>query len=216
MKFNAAFLVALLAFAWSAPLGLAQLNFKGLTGYDFSRGTRYNAPTPPWQRGAKPGWYFGAHPERHPRMLCMTGWICRILRMFPRLPQCPATPGPQPTTTSTTATATSSTEDPQPTVPADGYTPVFENLQGATQGDGYLTFGLVDTVAHCKAMCDSIPECVFANTYNDVNGKGGSTQLTCSLFSRCHDASTATNTGGQSQPDGSINRIEDSFGWCKA
>ena len=56
---------------------------------------------------------------------------------------------------------------------------------------------------------------MFVLGYHDVNGKGGSTQLTCSLFSLCHDASDAINTGGQTQPDGSIDYIIESDGFCK-
>lgn len=51
--------------------------------------------------------------------------------------------------------------------------------------------------------------------YYDVNGKGGSTQLTCSLFSSCHTSSDAINIGGQTQPDGSIDYISESNGFCK-
>lgn len=51
--------------------------------------------------------------------------------------------------------------------------------------------------------------------YDDVNGKGGSTQLTCSLFTNCHNATDADNRGGQSQPNGSVDFIINSDGWCK-
>ncbi|KAF8894996.1 hypothetical protein CPB84DRAFT_1816011 [Gymnopilus junonius] len=79
---------------------------------------------------------------------------------------------------------------------SDGYFSTFKNLTGATWADDYLTFGLVDTVPQ-------------------FNGKDGSTQLTCSLFSKCHDPSTADNRGGQSQPNGSVNYIINSDGFCK-
>jgi hypothetical protein len=78
-----------------------------------------------------------------------------------------------------------------------------------------MTFGLVDTVDGCKAMCNSVSGCHFINSYHDVNGKDGSTQLTCSLFSLCHNADDADNRGGQSQPDGSIDFIINSDGFCK-
>jgi len=45
--------------------------------------------------------------------------------------------------------------------------------------------------------------------------QNGSPQLTCSLYETCHDTDTLTNTGGQTQPDGSINFITDSDGFCK-
>ncbi|KAJ7900565.1 hypothetical protein B0H14DRAFT_2671143 [Mycena olivaceomarginata] len=91
----------------------------------------------------------------------------------------------------------------------------FYNLECAAQDDSYLTYGLVDTVADCQAMCDSVYGCTFINTYHDVNGKNGSTQLTCSLFSKCLTADSADNCAGQSQPDGSIDYITDSAGYCK-
>ncbi|KAG6887672.1 hypothetical protein C0995_013624 [Termitomyces sp. Mi166 len=98
----------------------------------------------------------------------------------------------------------------------DGYTQTFYNHTGATEAADYLSYGLVDTVIECKAMCDSVSNCTFVNTYHDVtNAKGGSTQLTCSLFSLCHSSSDALNHGGQIQPDGSIGFITNSEGWCK-
>jgi hypothetical protein len=45
--------------------------------------------------------------------------------------------------------------------------------------------------------------------------QNGSPQLTCALFSKCLTADSADNCGGQSQPDGSIDYITDSAGYCK-
>ncbi|KAG6841404.1 hypothetical protein C0991_011568 [Blastosporella zonata] len=177
----------------------------------------YGAPIPPWTAGHNPGWYYGSHPNLYPELTCLEGIICTILELLtfdwihcPKPP--PHTPPPS----------------------GDGYTQTFSNLTGATQASDYQTYGLVDTVADCKAMCNSVSGCTFVNSrflllkwgiqnvaylyliaYHDVNGKGGSTQLTCSLFTQCHDASDADNVGGQSQPDGSIDYITDSDGWCK-
>ncbi|KAF5326303.1 hypothetical protein D9611_000909 [Ephemerocybe angulata] len=186
-----------------APL-LLDLDLPGLLGIsDFSPATHYNAPLAPWHPGSKPGWYFGQHPEKHPKLFCLGGLICKLLELLPKKFHCPKFPPHPPTT-------------PPTTPPADGYTPTFSNLMGATQAGDYLTFGLVDTIADCKAMCNSVEGCKFINTYHDVNGKDGSTQLTCSLFSGCHDATSATNVGGQTQPDGSLNYIKESDGYCKA
>ncbi|THU82571.1 fruit-body specific gene A, partial [Dendrothele bispora CBS 962.96] len=102
-----------------------------------------------------------------------------------------------------------------PPPPSDGFTPTFLNLTGATQANDFLTFGLVDTVDDCKTMCLNVEGCAFINTYHDVNGKGGSPLLTCSLFGSCHGPDTATNVGGQSQPDGSLDFITNSDGYCK-
>ncbi|KAF7316272.1 hypothetical protein MIND_00145900 [Mycena indigotica] len=81
----------------------------------------------------------------------------------------------------------------------------------------YMTYGLVDTVADCQAMCDTVSGCTFANAYHDNNAdvKGDSTQLTCSLFSKCLPASSADNCGGQTQSNGQPNFITQSYGYCK-
>ncbi|EAU81962.1 hypothetical protein CC1G_09148 [Coprinopsis cinerea okayama7 len=201
MKFST-ILTAALAFtvttvaATPTPGPFSNFDPFSIFGKDLGRGNKYGAPRKPWE-GGKPGWYFGKHPGKVPRLPCLTGPICKILKLFPWFLQCPTPPPPNPG-------------------PSDGYTQTFNNHTGATQGNGYLTFGLVDTIADCKAMCNSVEGCVFANTYRDVNGKDGSPLLTCSLYSECHGIETATNTGGQSQPDGSINYIINSDGWCKA
>lgn len=96
-----------------------------------------------------------------------------------------------------------------------GYSQTFSNLNGATQASDYMTFGLVDTVADCISMCNKAHGCGFVNTYHDVNGKNGSPLLTCSLFKKCHNASDATNRGGQPGPHGSVDHITTSDGWCK-
>ncbi|KAF9460491.1 hypothetical protein BDZ94DRAFT_1169750 [Collybia nuda] len=169
---------------------------KSLLGFDLSLGNFYGAPHPPWTEGSHPGWYFGDHGYLYPELTCLEGIICAILELFPKFLHCPHKP-------------------PNNPPPSDGYQQTFSNLTGATQAGDYMTYGLVDTVAQCKAMCDSVAGCKFANSYHDVNGKGGSTQLTCSLFTSCHTESDADNKGGQSQPDGSIDFITDSDGWCK-
>lgn len=174
------------------------LDLTNMLEVDLSDGNRYGAPHAPWSLNARPGWYYGIHPERYPHLRCLRGWICKLLWCFPHVIQCPKPPHvpPKPPT-------------------SDGYTQTFANLTGATQASDYLTFGLVDTIADCKTMCNSVNGCEFVNTYHDVNGKDGSTQLTCSLFSSCHTSSDAINTGGQTQPDGSVNFIRSSDGWCK-
>ncbi|CAA7261932.1 unnamed protein product [Cyclocybe aegerita] len=175
----------------------ASLDLRTTVGFDLTAKNYYGAPIPPWHHG-KPGWYYGPNPWKYPHFPCLWwgGIICKILKLFPWAIQCPKPP-----------------HFPPP--PNDGYTQTFKNLTGATQAQDYLTFGLVDTIADCKAMCNNVSGCKFVNTYNDVNGKDGSTQLTCSLFSKCHTSSDATNTGGQTQPDGSINFIRNSDGYCK-
>ncbi|KAF8622822.1 hypothetical protein AX15_006739 [Amanita polypyramis BW_CC] len=95
------------------------------------------------------------------------------------------------------------------------YRQTFYDLSGATEASDYLTYTLVSSVADCFAKCNTVQGCNFVNTYHDVNGKNGSPLLTCSLYKYCHYASDAINRGGQTQPDGSVNYITDSDGWCK-
>ncbi|KAF8213011.1 hypothetical protein K438DRAFT_1566184 [Mycena galopus ATCC 62051] len=98
--------------------------------------------------------------------------------------------------------------------PSPEYTQSFSDLDCAAQDDSYLTYGLVNTVDDCEAMCSSVSGCTFINTYHDVNGKNGSTQLTCSLFSECLTQSSADNCGGQVQSNGTT-YITNSDGYCK-
>ncbi|KAF6764664.1 hypothetical protein DFP72DRAFT_839727 [Ephemerocybe angulata] len=230
-------------------------------GFDLSRQNHFGAPKRPGQPGAKPGWYFGRHPERHPKLPCLSGPICRVLSRYPKGLQCPRPPPVGSTTTTTTTATTTTTETVTATVtdsvtvtttdsasttptPASssssssstsptssasssgpvgpgtgnegGYTPTFLNEIGATEAGDYLTFGLVDTVDDCKAMCNSVQGCGFINTYNDINGKDHSPQLTCALFTKCHTVRESTNVGGQSQiGDGTINKVIRSDGYCK-
>ncbi|KAK2462504.1 hypothetical protein APHAL10511_005474 [Amanita phalloides] len=93
----------------------------------------------------------------------------------------------------------------------DGYKQNFRNLNDAIEAPDYLTYILVSTLDECLAKCDSIKGCKFANTYNDVHGKNGSPLITCSLYKHCHGAEDATNGGGQTQPDGSVDYIIEPF-----
>ncbi|TFK39300.1 hypothetical protein BDQ12DRAFT_698277 [Crucibulum laeve] len=176
-----------------------------LFGTDLSASNHFGAPFPPWAHGAHPGWYFGHFPWLHNGLPCFPGPSCKIMQYFPWALQCPPHPPHFPFPP----------HHPPPPPPNDGYHQTFSNLTGATQAADYMTYGLVDTVADCKAMCDSVQGCKFVNSYHDVNGKDGSTQLTCSLFTNCHTSADADNKGGQTQPDGSIDFIQNSDGWCK-
>ncbi|RDB21357.1 hypothetical protein Hypma_011385 [Hypsizygus marmoreus] len=175
-----------------------EVDLTSVLDVDLAETNAFGAPLAPWMSGSRPGWYYGNHPERYPYLWCLKGWLCKLLWWFPHVIQCPKPPHfpPKPPT-------------------SDGYTQTFRNLTGATQASDYLTYGLVDTIKDCKTMCNSVSGCKFVNTYNDVNGKDGSTKLTCSLYTKCHTSSDATNTGGQTQPDGSVNFIRNSDGWCK-
>jgi hypothetical protein len=147
------------------------LNLGGLfNGMDLSNTNHYGAPIPPWAPGHKPGWYYGPHPGDHPDLPCLGGvrliayieafplthfqLICKILDLIPFIIHCPhefPPPPPPPT------------YPPSPP-PSDGYTPTFTNITAAVQADDFLTFGLVETVADCKAMCNSVDGCGFVNS----------------------------------------------------
>jgi len=157
----------------------------------------YGAPIPPWEVGHKPGWYYGGGSAPEGILCILEGLFCELLELFPFCLQCPKPPPPH-----------------QPPPPPE-YSQTFYNQTCATQDGSYMTFGLVDTVADCQAMCDSVAGCTFVNSYHDVNGKDGSTQLTCSLFSTCLTAASNDNCGGQTQSDGSVDFITNSDGYCK-
>ncbi|KAF8340176.1 hypothetical protein F5887DRAFT_1076979 [Amanita rubescens] len=97
------------------------------------------------------------------------------------------------------------------------YLSTFSNLDAATVAPDYLTYTLVPNPEACFTACDDVSDfkCGFVNTYYDVNGKNGSTELTCSMYRSCHYADTATNKGGQRQPSGLLDYITDSDGWCR-
>ncbi|KJA19552.1 carbohydrate-binding module family 1 protein [Hypholoma sublateritium FD-334 SS-4] len=234
------FSVAFFAISVAAVEMYALVDVNAVLGFDTGPDNFYNAPTPPWVVGATPGWYYGPNPQKYPDLWCLHEFMCRLLWYYPNALHCPTPlpyPPPPPVTTTdtvtstktTTTTATTTVTDTSTTTatktttttitaaptPIDGYIETFDNITAAVQADDFLTFGLVETVADCMAMCDSVPGCTFVNSFHDVNGKGGSTDLTCSLFSFCHTTADADNAGGQSQPDGSIDFIINSDGWCK-
>ncbi|KDR67275.1 hypothetical protein GALMADRAFT_283615 [Galerina marginata CBS 339.88] len=201
----------------------AQIDINAVLGFDAGPDNFYNAPLPPWVDGATPGWYYGPNPQKYPDLWTLHEMMCRLLWYYPDALHCPVPkPKPEPTqtvtktvTTPTTTTTTATVTITVAPTPSDGYIETFDNITAAVQADDFMTFGLVETVDDCKAMCDSVPGCTFVNSFHDVNGKGGSTDLTCSLFKFCHTSADADNAGGQSQPDGSIDFIINSDGWCK-
>ncbi|KAF7335907.1 hypothetical protein MSAN_02327900 [Mycena sanguinolenta] len=197
MYFNAIFSTLFVAAASVA----ATTNFSSasvaLAG-GFTEKDCYGAPTPPWKTGHHPGWYYGSGTAPKGISCVLDSFFCELLNLFPSGYHCPSPPPPTPP------------HSPPPPAP---YTQVkdFYNLECTAQVDSYLTYGLVDTVDDCYAMCNSVSGCTFFNTYHDVNGK-----LTCALFSSCLTAACADNCGGQTQPDGSIDYITQSTGYCKA
>ncbi|KAJ6460272.1 hypothetical protein C8R45DRAFT_1180437 [Mycena sanguinolenta] len=169
--------------------------------YGFNEKNCYGAPIPPWQSGHHPGWYYGKGHAPQGTKCILDSLFCELLSLFGY--HCPSPPPPPP---------------PHQPPPPPPYNQVenFYNLECAAQDGSYLTYGLVDTVDDCYAMCNSVTGCVFFNTYHDVNGKNGSTLLTCALFSQCLTANSADNCAGQTQSDGSVDFISESNGYCKA
>ncbi|KAK1224272.1 hypothetical protein PQX77_012829 [Marasmius sp. AFHP31] len=200
MRFASLFVVAVTAVS---AVSATFLPFK------LHKGNHWGAPIPPWQIGCRPGWYLGDHfdgIEGHGIPWLKDHFHCKLFGLLSwDYLRCPGPYHPP-------------SHPPHP--PHGGgddgyYHKVFDGLDGAIQADDYLTFGLVDTIEDCKAMCEQVNGCNFINTYYDVHGKGGSHLLTCALFERCHSGAEATNKGGQGQPDGSINFIKESAGFCK-
>ncbi|KAI4757855.1 hypothetical protein E4T51_09096 [Aureobasidium sp. EXF-12344] len=81
-----------------------------------------------------------------------------------------------------------------------GYAPAFINLQGATQGRGYLTYKTLKSYdpALCTAACNSVKTCVFANIYyeKDPDAKNNPVDvIKCALYSMYQTEATATNKG---------------------
>lgn len=94
------------------------------------------------------------------------------------------------------------------------YEVVFKGLDSAVQAPDYITYTLVETVNECADFCNSVPTCGFFNSFHDAS-HNHATLLSCALYVHMHDTSDATNHGGQTQPDGSLNFIRDSSGYGK-
>ncbi|KAJ6470366.1 hypothetical protein C8R45DRAFT_1104797 [Mycena sanguinolenta] len=148
----------------------------------FTEANCYGAPIPPWESGHHPGWYYGKGTAPQGISCILDSFFCELLQnLFPYGYHCPSPPPPTPP------------HSPPP------YTQVenFYNLPCTAQDDSYLTYGMVDTVDDCYAMCNSVHGCNFFNTYHDAYGTNGSPQLTCALFSKRLTASCADYCGGQ-------------------
>ncbi|KAK7465000.1 hypothetical protein VKT23_006211 [Stygiomarasmius scandens] len=158
MRFSALTAVAAAAVAVVSPVSAAtaSTSLSITLGNTLTAANHYGAPNPPWVKGAKAGWYYGDHTELlnifEYFIPCLKdSLICKILDLLPLCLHCPKPP--------------KHPHNPPPP-PSDGWTPTFSNLTAATQADGFLTFGLVDTVDDCKTMCLNVEGCVFINSKN--------------------------------------------------
>ncbi|KAJ4479736.1 hypothetical protein C8J55DRAFT_76502 [Lentinula edodes] len=180
-----------------------------------SASNHHGAPFPPGSFGARAGWYYGD--DSSSASVDGLPWLgdkdlCAVLKQSPDAIQCPTVKS-KPTKTHGRRSAAMDDITPTPTSSSTPtYTTVFSGLDASVQGSGYITYGLVETNADCEALCNSVSNCVFYNSYYDIN-KDDSPKLTCSLYSEVHTAADATNTGGQTEPDGFVDYISDSAGY---
>ncbi|KAJ7131220.1 hypothetical protein C8R44DRAFT_978185 [Mycena epipterygia] len=162
----------------------------------------YGAPIPPWEKGHYPGWYYG-HGIAPKVNYILEGSLCDLLGFLRFGFYCPKALPPLPP------------HSPPPPPPPE-YNQVFYDFTCAVQDGSYQTYGLVDTVEDCQAMCDTVAGCIFVNSYYDNNSAAkNSNQLTCALFTKCLTASSADNCGGQPQSTGGVDYITSSAGYCK-
>lgn len=87
-------------------------------------------------------------------------------------------------------------------------------MGAAASDSSYLTYKLVKSQPECKAFCDAVKGCKFANIYQDqypqgetpkdlspeVQAKYQKGNFTCAVFSTCLGDSSFTNVGGQNDP----------------
>ena len=60
MLFSASFVTLAIALSGVvASPGQTARDVASVVDYNLSAETKYNAPTPPWQAGSHPGWYYG-------------------------------------------------------------------------------------------------------------------------------------------------------------
>ncbi|KAJ6583207.1 hypothetical protein B0H10DRAFT_1890208 [Mycena sp. CBHHK59/15] len=147
-------------------------------------------------------------------VLCSNGVVAPPPTSSPVSSTLPPTSVPvssTPSPTSSTATATYSAKCTPTAAPC--YSVAFQNLNASIHGNDYLSYILTDTVAECIDFCACRVGCAFANPYYDNNAKN-TTMLTCAFYAGCHAAADATNTGGQTEPDGSLSSISSSSGYC--
>jgi hypothetical protein len=51
------------------------------TGFDLTNTNKYGSPTPPWESGHKPGWFYGQNnPFKYPQYPCLSG-VSRFISM---------------------------------------------------------------------------------------------------------------------------------------
>ncbi|KAJ7851023.1 hypothetical protein B0H14DRAFT_3662814 [Mycena olivaceomarginata] len=174
--------------------GVSAANFSTetiATAAALNPGNFYGAPIRPWNVGHTPGWYYGNGKAPIGIFSILDSVFCGLLDILPFF-HCSKAP-----------------HNPHP------YTRAFSNLNCGCEDGSYLTYGLVEVVEDCQAMCESISGCIFYNTYHDVYAKGYP-QFTCTLYKKVLTAGSASYCGGQHQPDGSINHIINSEGYYKS
>ncbi|KAF2873525.1 hypothetical protein BDV95DRAFT_489957, partial [Massariosphaeria phaeospora] len=88
-----------------------------------------------------------------------------------------------------------------------GYTKAFTNLQGSTQGEGYMVHTILDSYSEdaCAKQCDSEDRCLSFNIYYErspslnpganCTDPVSTTLIKCALWGVEISAETATNVG---------------------
>ncbi|KAJ7291460.1 hypothetical protein C8J57DRAFT_1458304 [Mycena rebaudengoi] len=127
----------------------------------------------------------------------------------------PPTMSPSPT--SSTPTTTYSAKCTPTAAPC--YSTAFENLEASIHGDDYLTYILTDTVdafalAGLAARSQTPITTITPRSRRIFLHMLNTTMLTCAIYAGCHTAADATNTGGQTEPDGGVSAVTNSSGYC--
>lgn len=61
------------------------IDVNAVLGFDAGPGNFYNAPIPPWQPGAVPGWYYGPNPQKYPDLWTLHDVSLLIMSHLPLL-----------------------------------------------------------------------------------------------------------------------------------
>ncbi|KAJ7131204.1 hypothetical protein C8R44DRAFT_871727 [Mycena epipterygia] len=192
MRFSTVF--SALAVAVSGAMATATFTSESVSA-GFNAQNYYGAPIPPWEKGHHPGWYYGHGIAPIGITYILGGVLCDLFSFLHLGFYCPTALPPRP-------------PHSPPYPPPPEYSQVFYDLTCAVQDGSYQTYGYVDTVEECQAMCDSVAECTFFNTYYDSSSAAEkSAQLTCALFTKCLTESYATYCSGD--------YITSSAGYCK-
>ncbi|KAF8826187.1 hypothetical protein HHX47_DHR6000724 [Lentinula edodes] len=128
--------------------------------FSLSALNNHGAPIPPKSFGSRPGWYLGDDPASADGLPWLRDMdLCASLAQSANAIKCPPIKKSATKTLpkrsvsaapTTTAATTQSTSTPS-------YYTIFSGLDGAIEGSGYLTYGLVDTISGRRHPSSSSP-----------------------------------------------------------